>query len=202
LRFCNECNRRSNGKHTGQHDGFWRGSAGHATPRACCAVHIRQRASAQCPYHLLTPCPRHERSKLSLSGLEGQQIRTDERTRRDDGGRCTSSSRNVGPWWVIVVAKLDRVRLGNVDFVSCAWRAIALYPKWLVRRAGTLDFNVWRLRTLNTAKTPSRTLPAPRPFTVAMGHAAGLRAGTRYAFSRGFKNKGMVRCFTACTRMN
>ncbi|KAF2003801.1 hypothetical protein P154DRAFT_428048 [Amniculicola lignicola CBS 123094] len=25
-----------------------------------------------------------------------------------------------------------------------------------------------------------------------MGHAAGLRAGTRYAFSRGFKEKGMI----------
>ncbi|KAF2202224.1 ribosomal protein Srp1 [Delitschia confertaspora ATCC 74209] len=25
-----------------------------------------------------------------------------------------------------------------------------------------------------------------------MGHAAGLRAGTRYAFSRGFKNKGYI----------
>ncbi|MCJ1308257.1 60S ribosomal protein L21A [Agyrium rufum] len=29
-----------------------------------------------------------------------------------------------------------------------------------------------------------------------MGHAAGLRAGTRYAFSRGFKNKGMIRLST------
>ena len=25
-----------------------------------------------------------------------------------------------------------------------------------------------------------------------MGHAAGLRAGTRYAFSRDFKKKGMI----------
>jgi hypothetical protein len=34
---------------TGQHDGSWRGSTGRARPRACCAVHTRQRASAQCP---------------------------------------------------------------------------------------------------------------------------------------------------------
>lgn len=25
-----------------------------------------------------------------------------------------------------------------------------------------------------------------------MGHSAGLRAGTRYAFSRGFKNHGAI----------
>ncbi|KAH7127116.1 ribosomal protein L21e-domain-containing protein [Dendryphion nanum] len=29
-----------------------------------------------------------------------------------------------------------------------------------------------------------------------MGHAAGLRAGTRYAFSRGFKQKGMIQLST------
>ncbi|KAI0130082.1 60S ribosomal protein L21 [Xylariales sp. AK1849] len=29
-----------------------------------------------------------------------------------------------------------------------------------------------------------------------MGHAAGLRAGTRYAFSRNFKDKGMIRLST------
>jgi len=29
-----------------------------------------------------------------------------------------------------------------------------------------------------------------------MGHAAGLRAGTRYAFSRNFKDKGMIRMST------
>ncbi|KAK8201951.1 60S ribosomal protein L21A [Zalaria obscura] len=29
-----------------------------------------------------------------------------------------------------------------------------------------------------------------------MGHSAGLRAGTRYAFSRGFKEKGMIRMST------
>ncbi|KAL8953984.1 MAG: hypothetical protein Q9222_000194 [Ikaeria aurantiellina] len=29
-----------------------------------------------------------------------------------------------------------------------------------------------------------------------MGHAAGLRAGTRYAFSRDFKKKGMIRLST------
>lgn len=34
-------------------------------------------------------------------------------------------------------------------------------------------------------------------FTTAnMGHAAGLRAGTRYAFSRGFKDHGMIRLST------
>jgi hypothetical protein len=34
---------------TGQHDGSWRASIAHATPRACCGVHIRRRASAQYP---------------------------------------------------------------------------------------------------------------------------------------------------------
>jgi len=34
---------------TGQHDGSWTESTGRARPRACCAVHTRQRASAQCP---------------------------------------------------------------------------------------------------------------------------------------------------------
>lgn len=29
-----------------------------------------------------------------------------------------------------------------------------------------------------------------------MGHAAGLRAGTRYAFSRNFREKGMIRLST------
>ena len=29
-----------------------------------------------------------------------------------------------------------------------------------------------------------------------MGHPAGLRAGTRYAFSRGFREKGMIRLST------
>ena len=29
-----------------------------------------------------------------------------------------------------------------------------------------------------------------------MGHAAGLRAGTRYAFSRKFREKGMIRLTT------
>ncbi|KAF2867834.1 60S ribosomal protein L21 [Massariosphaeria phaeospora] len=29
-----------------------------------------------------------------------------------------------------------------------------------------------------------------------MGHAAGLRAGTRYAFSRGFKQRGMIKLST------
>jgi len=29
-----------------------------------------------------------------------------------------------------------------------------------------------------------------------MGHAAGLRAGTRYAFSRDFKKKGMIKLST------
>lgn len=29
-----------------------------------------------------------------------------------------------------------------------------------------------------------------------MGHSAGLRAGTRYAFSRKFKQKGMIKLST------
>lgn len=29
-----------------------------------------------------------------------------------------------------------------------------------------------------------------------MGHPAGLRAGTRYAFSRNFREKGMIRLST------
>ncbi|CAF9912506.1 MAG: hypothetical protein GOMPHAMPRED_007677 [Gomphillus americanus] len=33
-----------------------------------------------------------------------------------------------------------------------------------------------------------------------MGHSAGLRAGTRYAFSRGFKQKGMIRLSTYLTQ--
>lgn len=33
-----------------------------------------------------------------------------------------------------------------------------------------------------------------------MGHAAGLRAGTRYAFSRDFKKKGMVSFCCAIVR--
>lgn len=28
--------------------------------------------------------------------------------------------------------------------------------------------------------------------SIAMGHSAGLRAGTRYAFSRGFKKSGYI----------
>lgn len=33
-----------------------------------------------------------------------------------------------------------------------------------------------------------------------MGHSGGLRAGTRYAFSRGFKEKGMIRLSTYLTQ--
>lgn len=47
------------------------------------------------PVPPLTRCPRRKRSKLALSGHGA--IRTDERTRKDDGGRCTSSSRNGAP---------------------------------------------------------------------------------------------------------
>lgn len=57
------------------------------------------------PVPPLTRCPRHKRSKLALSG-RGMCIRTDERTRKDDGGRCTSSSRNGAP----LLLSLDQKR--------------------------------------------------------------------------------------------
>ena len=50
------------------------------------------------PTQGLTKCPRHKRSTLSLSGHGN--VRTDERTRKDDGGRCTSSSSCGAPWWL------------------------------------------------------------------------------------------------------
>lgn len=50
------------------------------------------------PIPSLTDCPRHKRSKLALSGLGG--IHTDERTRKDDVGRCTSWSRSGAPLWL------------------------------------------------------------------------------------------------------
>lgn len=46
------------------------------------------------PNPALTSVPRLEESKLSLSG---HGIHTDERTRRDDGGRCTSWSKIGAP---------------------------------------------------------------------------------------------------------
>jgi hypothetical protein len=81
---------------TGQHDGSWRESTGRARPRACCGDHTRRRASAQYPYPNINQCPRHKRSTLSLSGRG--VAHTDERTRKDDGGRCTSWSRIGRPF--------------------------------------------------------------------------------------------------------
>jgi hypothetical protein len=45
-------------------------------------------------------------------------------------------------------------------------------------------------RTSNSHRAPRKS--PTHHTTFAMGHAAGLRAGTRYAFSRDFKKKGMV----------
>lgn len=42
----------------------------------------------------------------------------------------------------------------------------------------------------------------PRTTTLAMGHSAGLRAGTRYAFSRDFKKRGYVSLPDDCNRHN
>lgn len=58
---------------------------------------------------LTNDVPDMKRSTLALSGLAGQSIRTDELTRKDVGGRCTSSSRNEGPWWMVL--KFSRERL-------------------------------------------------------------------------------------------
>ena len=93
LRHCGEL------RLTGQHDESWRESTGRARPRACCGDHTRRRASAQYPYPNINQCPRHKRSTLSLSGRG--VAHTDERTRKDDGGRCTSWSRSGRPFLLV-----------------------------------------------------------------------------------------------------
>jgi hypothetical protein len=71
------------------------------------------------PNYLLTRSPRHKRSKLALSG-HGDRIRTDERTRKDDGGRSTSSSSCGAPLWLSVRLRKFEVGVSNGSAICVA----------------------------------------------------------------------------------
>ena len=60
------------------------------------------------PNPTLTSVPRRKRSKLALSG---RGIHTDERPRKDDGGRWRSWSRNGAPFWWLSMVRREKLRV-------------------------------------------------------------------------------------------
>ena len=127
---------------------------------------------------------------------------TDAQTRKVDEGPCRSLSNFAAPSSTKCAFRCRWVR--RVQLAEKLKFAVA----WSVPCVRSLGRAHTKVKSFSDAKperiTPSHTSQSgsttPRfqarsnhhETAVTMGHSAGLRAGTRYAFSRGFKKTGYI----------